>query len=402
VLPVAPPLDPAMHILVLPAWFPEPGRPEQARFFVDQARALVEAGHEVGVIYPALRRLADSQPWRRPFAISQRCQDELPVLQSHGIHVPRGGVLNPCLLAQQALRLYLRYRAQHGRPDVIHAQCSMWSAWGAALIAARHAVPFVVTEHWSGFLEQPLHGWRRAAVRFGLSRASAVLAVSRALANVLRPLNRGRAVEVLPNMVDLAQFLPQQRTAAASGMRVLCLGNLIRRKRFDLAIDAFARAFGADPSCQLEIGGEGPEAPELRARAHASGLGARVVFLGALSRSEVAAVLQRADLLVSSSDSETFGVVLIEALASGVPVIATRSGGPDDIVTPEVGYLSMPGDVAGLADAMRAARLRWNIEGPNWGGHCREYATRRYGSVEFARRLGQILRRAIDEQAHVA
>jgi teichuronic acid biosynthesis glycosyltransferase TuaC len=401
---VTPSLAAALHVLVLPAWFPEPGLPEQARFFVDQARALVQAGHRVGVIYPALRRPAQldrSMFSRAPFAISARHEGELPVLQSHGLHVPRGGPINPWLFGQQALRLYHRYEAQHGRPDVIHAQCSMWSAWGAAKIAEHHGVPFIVTEHWSGFLERPLRGWRRAAVSFGLARAAAVLAVSRALASVMQPLNGGRAVEVLANTVDLAQFRPRQRTAAPSGMRVLCIGNLIPRKRFDLAIAAFARAFGADPTCSLEIAGDGVEASKLRALAQAIGIGERVLFLGQASRDEVIAALQRADLLVSSSAVETFGVVLIEALASGVPVVATRSGGPDDIVTPEVGFLAAPGDASSLADALRAARRQWHTQGPAWGARCSEYAEREYGSVQFAHRLEVILRRAL-ERPHAA
>jgi glycosyltransferase involved in cell wall biosynthesis len=222
------------------------------------------------------------------------------------------------------------------------------------------------------------------------------LAVSGALAAALTPYAPpGREIHVVPNTVDIERFRPGIRDPARSEFRVLTVCNLIPLKRVDLTIRAFAHAFGHDPCCMLEIVGHGSERRRLHALAKATKLGDRIVFSGQLSRDQVRAAMQRADLFMLTSDGETFGVVLIEALASGLPVIATRAGGPDDIVTPEVGYLVDRGDDAGLIRALEAARKRLRDEATDWSRRCADYAARSYGNAVFAAKLEPYLRSAV-------
>jgi glycosyltransferase involved in cell wall biosynthesis len=99
------------------------------------------------------------------------------------------------------------------------------------------------------------------------------------------------------------------------------------------------------------------------------------------------------------SDVETFGVALIEALACGLPVVATRSGGPDEVITPEVGILVDRGDVAGLAQALRATRSRLAREADrgtdSWKADCRRFAHQNYSYEAFAAQLEPILLTAV-------
>ena len=103
---------------------------------------------------------------------------------------------------------------------------------------------------------------------------------------------------------------------------------------------------------RLEIGGEGPSRPSLEQQVQQLGLADRVTFLGRLARPEVRDALGRADLFVLASPHETFGVVVAEAMACGLPVVITRSGGPEAFVPTGAGVVVEPGDPTSLADAI--------------------------------------------------
>jgi glycosyltransferase involved in cell wall biosynthesis len=108
------------------------------------------------------------------------------------------------------------------------------------------------------------------------------------------------------------------------------------------------------PGARLVIVGEGPDEPALRTLAHECGVAERVEFTGALSPAGVRERMWQANAFVLASAFETFGVVLVEALATGIPIISTRSGGAEDIVEPDCGVLVDQDDDAGLGDAMVA------------------------------------------------
>jgi glycosyltransferase involved in cell wall biosynthesis len=103
---------------------------------------------------------------------------------------------------------------------------------------------------------------------------------------------------------------------------------------------------------KLVIGGDGKELPKLKETALRLGLSSCCTFLGMLTRGQVRDTLKAADVFILPSLGETFGIVLGEAMACGKPVISTRCGGPEFVVTPETGLLVEPADSKGLADTM--------------------------------------------------
>jgi glycosyltransferase involved in cell wall biosynthesis len=130
---------------------------------------------------------------------------------------------------------------------------------------------------------------------------------------------------------------------------VIC--RLVPHKRIDVLLRAFAQAFQGQP-VHLNIGGDGKQRAAWERLAQQLNIAAQVTFLGALSREQVRDLIRRSHAVVSSSDVETFGVTLIEAMACGKPVISTRSGGPELFVTASNGLLVPKGDPAALADAL--------------------------------------------------
>jgi glycosyltransferase involved in cell wall biosynthesis len=139
----------------------------------------------------------------------------------------------------------------------------------------------------------------------------------------------------------------------------------------------------SDPEIVLDIVGDGPERSRLETQARELGLTERVCFRGPLDRPTVEKALWDAHAFVLPSLHETFGVVILEAMATELPVIATRCGGPEDIVTSETGRLVPPDDPSALAEALRAVQHNWSTYNPS---KIRAYVQNEYGPDAFVRR----------------
>jgi len=263
------------------------------------------------------------------------------------------------------------------RPDVLHAHepltpsTSMWSTLSSP-------VPAVATFH-SGAERSALFDVAAPVLRRVARRISVRIAVSeRAAAFARRRI--GGAFRVVPNGVDVARFASASPAALGIGRRLLFVGRLHRRKGFPVAVEAFRLLAPERPDLRLVVAGEG------RDRAAVDQLDwplrERVTMLGSVPHDELPAYHAACDVLLAPSlGGESFGIVLIEAMAAGLPVVASRIPGYDEVVRDGVqGYLVPAGDPAavaeaaarildhpGLADAMReagragAARYDWSV-----------------------------------------
>jgi glycosyltransferase involved in cell wall biosynthesis len=183
-----------------------------------------------------------------------------------------------------------------------------------------------------------------AATRFVVGRAAAVVCVSEYLRCELEtkvPEARGKT-EVVSSGVDLEQFALVAATDGAP--RFLCVGALEERKNVVRLADAFAQLEDGT----LTYAGDGPLRVRLEGRDH-------VRLVGRVPHSEIPALLADAHVLCQPSLIEPLGQALLEGMASGRSVVATRIGGPPEFVTPDAGVLVDPLDVDALADALRRA-----------------------------------------------
>jgi glycosyltransferase involved in cell wall biosynthesis len=227
--------------------------------------------------------------------------------------------------------------------DLVHAHFFL-AGLPAVLLQRR---PVVVSEHWSVFLpEDPMrlgHGGRLAA-RVAFGRAALTLPVSAALQRAIEAHGVRARFRIVPNVVDTDLFRP------VPGPRdgLFAAGLHYEPKGFDVLLDALARI----PDERLRLAGDGPLRRALEARVARLGLGDRVTFLGMLAKTEVATEMQRARLVVVPSRFETSGVVAIEALATGTPVVASRAGALPELLAGGGGVLVPPGDPDALGAAL--------------------------------------------------
>jgi glycosyltransferase involved in cell wall biosynthesis len=240
--------------------------------------------------------------------------------------------------------------------DLLHAHFIYPDGAVAHRLASRYGIPFVVTEHapWTGWLER--RGVAQAALPAARA-AAAILAVSTSVEETIRAYAGGQPrVEVVPVGVDTKLFHP--RRGLRRDDQVLFVGFINYMKGIDVLLDAIAilRDSGA-PGRLVLVGGSfyrdtRRQEERLRRRAMELRLGDRVTFAGRKPQEEVARLMAESAVLVLPSRAESFGAVLVEALACGTPVVATRCGGPEDIVTSEVGELVPVGDATALAEAL--------------------------------------------------
>ena len=268
-----------------------------------------------------------------------------------------------------------------GRADVIDAHFAYPDGHAASLLARWLGVPFTVTLRGT----EPRHA-SDPALRPRLARALRAAARVFAVSSSLRDLalRLGVPVErtqVVGNGVDLQNFVPLDRLEARSRLGLpqdasvlVTVGGLVERKGFHRVIDCLPGLLAAHPKLHyLIVGGPSPEgdcSPMLRERVERLGLRERVNFVGPLPPQELRLPLSAADVFVLASSNEGWANVLLEAMACGLPVVATDVGGNAEVVAGEdLGIVVPFGDAAALQGALdRALSTRWDT------GRIRAYA----------------------------
>lgn len=247
--------------------------------------------------------------------------------------------------------------ARHARDcDLIHAHWTL--SGGAALLGrALHGKPVLVTVQGSDIFTVPRHPVGRWVTRLILRRCAGVTALTQALAQAVAAIGiPGERVRIIPNGVDIDDFVPPAHDArsddASAVPTVLFTGSLIPRKAPQDLVAALALLPPQLAHTLLVLVGDGPDEAALREQVRTLGLGDRVTFTGFLPQAEVRAWMRRAHLFALPSREEGQGVVLLEALASGTPVVASDVDGIREVVTPEVGLRVPPANPAALAAAL--------------------------------------------------
>jgi len=335
-----------LRVLVVPKWYPWPDRPVFGLFVREHARALARR-HEVVV----LASLATPSPDFGVFRLTDEVEDGLRTLR---VHYRRPWFRPAAMVCQIAglLAALWRLRRQGFRPDVVHAH--VYSAALPALLLGRlSGAAVVVTEHYTGFQRGLITGADRWVARVAFTGADLVAPVSEELAGHLRAIAPRARIRVLPNVVDTEVFEAATHSLHEGPARLLSVGALAEKKGHTYLLDALAQ-LGVRSEAELDVVGDGELRSALEARAAELGLDSAVRFHGELPKEEVARLMAEADLFVLPSLHETFGCVLIEAMSSGLPSVATRVGGVPEVLPPEAGSLVPARDPEALAEAIEA------------------------------------------------
>ena len=303
-------------------------------FEFDQAYALAKESNEVCLISLDLRSIRR----KRKLGVTQICEKGLDIIK---ISIPFE-TIKKNLFYKIAIRRFakvLRKKiAQFGDFDVIHAHF-LDNAYitAKALNKVESKARFFVTEH-TDITKFEKNKEYEGIVNTGYGSADGLITVSRSLAEKIYN-NYGFESRVISNVVNTELFHRHKKLQETEKVFV-SVGFLTQNKRMDMLVRCFDKAFGGNPKYKLYICGDGPDSKKVTEEIERSQSSENIHLLGFQSRKNIADIFSESDVFVLLSAEETFGVVLIEAMAAGLPVIATKSGGPQEFITEETGLLT--------------------------------------------------------------
>lgn len=328
---------------------------------IDEARAGLEAaGIDVTIVAPHFPHESADEP-----AVARLPSLPLPTSSGYRLCVP---------FLPRAVRARVR------RASIVHAHSPFVTGMLAADIARRSGIPLVFTyhtrideyAHYARFEPRLARAALTALTRAFANRAAAVIVPTSAMRQRLRDIGVRVPIAVVASSIDVPRFAAGRRSAAARALLgaraderiALCVARVAREKNLELAVDALAHVSGV----RLVIVGGGPDRALLETRASRLGVRDRVHFTGALDPSALPDIYASSDAFVFPSTTETQGLVLAEAAATGLPVVAVDTavnrevlGGFGRLVAPDAGALAAalgaavdrPRDLAAAADAAR-------------------------------------------------
>lgn len=339
-----------MHIMFIPSWYSNVRNKVHGSFFKEQALELQKAGVKVTVAYNEVWPLTMLGKIHEEKGLKYNVEDGLKTYRYKNYnYIPK----NPLMFKvfnKRMEKLYKEIVKKEGAIDIIHAQSSLWGGISAAYIAEKYNIPLVISEHSS--VERGPYV-KKSYIPFicdSYKKAQKVITVGNGLKNEIESLSGRQDIEVIGNLVDLSKFTIKKRIKNEKFI-FFSLAFLEGEKGFDTLIKSFAKKF-KDKEAVLYIGGDGSQRSWLEALTVENGVKDQIIFLGALSRDDVSKWMNKCDCFVLPSRYETFGVVYIEALASGRPVIGALNGGAEDIINNLNGYLIPIDDIDILAEKM--------------------------------------------------
>ncbi|MFT6716908.1 MAG: glycosyltransferase involved in cell wall biosynthesis [Saprospiraceae bacterium] len=338
-----------MHVLLISGGYPTSYNPIKALFHKDQAEAIAKGGNKVGVIAVvpiALREVLSSKKWKFGWEFFKTNKVETSRFQY--LSIPKIKTLWVKMPLWQGKKRLINYIKKFGKPDVIHLH-SFQAGYLALWAKEEYDIPVVITEHSSRFLERSLSPNEIETAREIFEGCDVRIAVSKIFQKALMDqfqLN----FEYVPNCVDVEFFSPS--VFENSTLQILHVGNFKPNKNQLSLAKAFLQVFDLKDDVKLIFVGNGPEKENVKNEFAINDRLNQCEFIENPTRKQIRDLYNTVSMYVSSSYKETFGIVLIEAMSMGLPLLATRSGGSESIVnSSKIGMLIDP-TVQGISEGL--------------------------------------------------
>lgn len=377
-----------MKVFLIARGYPTKQDPTWGCFEKDQAEALSRLGHQVTILSVDTRFRFY---WRK---LGVQCDVHNNIATYNIFLLPYALLfflpkrIKDLFYAWQLELLYKRAVQQYGKPDAIYSHY-LSNTIKAIPLKKKYHIPIVAMEHWSQMAYPKIPNNTISTAKYVYSSIDQLITVSSALKNNIFQ-QIGCDSIVIPNMVGKEfHYLPSNLKKKES-IQLITTGRLIPEKHFDMLIQAIANI--STPKLQLYIIGNGSEKQKLQKLVEKLQVKDQIQLLGHKSKQEIVTLLQQSDIFVLPSQSETFGVAYIEALACGLPIIATDCGGPRDIVTQKNGLLIPVNDQQALEQAIVQMSHNFNLyDKQSIAQDCQK----RFAADNIAKHIAQILEQTI-------
>ena len=380
-----------MHVMFIPSWYDNNRNKVHGSFFREQATKLQESGVKVTVAYNEIWPLTLMGKVKEKSGLSFNVEKGLRTYRYKNYNFIPKHPLMFNIFDKRMEKLYKEVVKNEGKVDVIHAQSSLWGGISAAYVAKKYNIPLVITEHSSVKRGQYVRESYYKRIVNSYKSADTIIAVGNGLKKEIEELTYRKDIKVIGNLVDLSLFNLRDIKKDSDEFIFFSVAFLEGEKGFDTLIKAFSKKFKGE-NVRLVIGGDGSQREWLEGIVKSENIEEQVTFTGALSREEVANWMNKCDAFVLPSRYETFGVVYIEALASGKPVIGTFNGGAEDIVNQDVGILVEIDNIKDLSDAMEYMRKNNKGYKPE---KLRKYCTEKFSANVIIKKIINVYKEVI-------
>lgn len=334
-----------LKILFIAGWYPSKSNRVYGTFIKEHAKA-VSLYNDVIVIYSeGIKRLIN-----KLFKVEDNVEDGIRTLRLCYRKSPITKTTYFIYLWSM-FEIFRKLRRTGWKPDIIHAHVFL-AGVPAVILGKIYKIPVVITEHWSGFPRHMLGKLDLVKARFALNRAKIVLPVSKNLESSIKSYGINNRFEVIYNVADIHTFYPSLKKDVNKIKKILLIASLLPVKGIPYLLQSLAQLKQKRQNFSLEIVGDGPNREEYEKLTMEFGLVKEVKFTGLKSKSEIAEFMRNSDFFVLPSLWENLPCVLIEAMASGLPIIASNVGGIPEILNKENSILIPPKDINALASAI--------------------------------------------------
>lgn len=334
-----------LKILFISRSYPNQNNPLKGVFVREQAKAVS--------LYGDVTVLTDQgvvSPSKKLFKVLEEKEGEVSVmrLKYRKLPVPKISYLIYFIGVFYAFTKILRNGFY---PDIIHAHFYEAGVL-AVLIGKLYKIPTVITEHYSGFSLKTVRRLGKQKARFALNKADLIITVSKALKNSIQSYGIKNHFTVVPNVVKTDLFCLKTKKEKNNCKKILLVALLNPIKGIPYLLKSLSNLAKERTDFSLDIIGDGPKREEYEKLAFTLGINKKVKFHGIKTKEEVAQFMQNADFFVLPSIWESLPCVLIESMASGLPIVATNVGGIPEVINKKTGILVPPSNVKALSEAI--------------------------------------------------
>lgn len=339
-----------MHVMLIPSWYSSERKKVHGSFFLEQFKELHKSGVKVTVAYNEIWPINYVGKIKDKRGISVNSESDLETYRYKDFnYLPK----NPLMFKsfnRRMDKLYKKIVKERGKIDIIHAHSCFWGGIAGYYLSQKYDIPLVVTEHTSLENSKYVRESYKKYIFEVYNNCTRLIAVGNGLKKELENYTNNE-IRVIHNLVDLSLF-DIRKDGHYDEFTFFTCAYLESGKGIETLIEAFAKSFKGNKNVQLIIGGDGSLKKYLEDLSAQVGIDKQTIFLGALTRKEVAREMNRCNCFVLPSEYETFGVVYIEATASGKPIIGTKNGGAEDIITDTNGIIVDKKSIDKLAKAL--------------------------------------------------
>ena len=346
-----------IKVLFLPKWYPNKFDILDGIFVVDHAKA-VHLNHDLFVLFVH----SDPTLTVKKTVVFSEENDYQELIIYFKVPQTKFRSFNQLITGWRFLKYqfygYRLIRKKWGKPAISHVHVLLRASFLALWLKWIHKIPFLITEHWSGYdpsVGYPISRLKKFWLRFIIKRSSGLTTVSSYLGGHIQRISDQTTFHLVSNSIDDALFYPREKPKRTK-IKIIHISTLDDYpKNFGKILSVFSSLSKMRDDFELHAIGKGIEAQLQQERAAKLGILNKTVFFhGYLPKEVVAKELAESDLMVLFSHYETQSCVLLESFLSGIPVIASNVGGVVEIVTKSNGVLVERNDGESLLNALES------------------------------------------------